>query len=182
MTTMNTVVKGIEVDHINGVIVVTKAFLKLAKNPSTEEFAILINIRKECPTYIIVERKIDTNDSKESYGGLSIEKMLAYVCVFEKEKLSAFEDAVRVYVESNGKVQKGKYATVKKVFLKRFKDSYLKRITDVNNVVKIDEKAKELKEKSKGLVAFMLSERNAEEDTTDKVVDITTPQKKVVNE
>ena len=49
-------------------------------------------------------------------------------------------------------------------------------------MVKIDEKAKELKEKSKGLVAFMLSERNAEEDTTDKVVDITTPQKKVVNE
>ena len=43
-TTMNTNIKGIEVDHINGVIVVTKSFLKAAKNPSTAEFALLIKM------------------------------------------------------------------------------------------------------------------------------------------
>ena len=60
-TTMNNTVKGIEVDHINGAIVVTKNFLKLAKNPSTSEFERLIYTRKECPTYGIVVRTIDKN-------------------------------------------------------------------------------------------------------------------------
>lgn len=120
MTTMNTNIKGIEVDHINGAIVVTKNFLKAAKNPSTPEFTLLISTRKECPTYVIVEKTIEKNESKESYGGLSIEKMLAYVHVFEEAKLKDFENAIKVYIGANGKVQKGKYATIKKLFLSRF--------------------------------------------------------------
>lgn len=178
MTRKNTEVKGIEVNHINGEILVTKSFLKLAKNPSTAEFELLIKTRKECPEYKIVVRTIKPNSNKEAYEGLSIEKMLGYVHVFESSELSAFENAIGVYVEANGKVQKGKYATIKRVFLKRFKDNYTDKIKDVNNVVKIDEKAKELKEKSKGLIGLMISETNG----VNNVVDFSVPQKKAVNE
>lgn len=176
MTTMNLVVKGIEVDHINGVIRVTKNFLKAAKNPSTPEFALLISTRKECPTYAIVEKTIEKNESKESYGGLSIEKMLAYVHVFEEAKLKDFENAIEVYIEANGKVQKGKYATIKQLFLKRFKDNYLEKITDIDNVVEIDRKAKELKDKTKGNVGKMLSKRVVSKEEQ-KVAEFPTEQK-----
>lgn len=178
MTTMNLVVKGIEVDHINGVIRVTKNFLKAAKNPNTPEFALLISTRKECPTYAIVEKTIEKNESKESYGGLSIEKMLAYVHVFKEKDLADFENTIKVYIEANGKVQKGKYATIKKVFLSRFKDDYLKAINDIENVVKIDAKTKELKESTNGIVGKMLSEKSKNNEEN-KVVDISREQKKV---
>ena len=177
-TTTNNTVKGIEVDHINGAIVVTKNFLKLAKNPSTSEFERLIYTRKECPTYGIVVRTIDKNENKESYEGLSIEKMLAYIHVFEKENLADFENTIKVYSTANGKIQKGKYATIKKVFLSRFKENYIRTIENIDNVVRIDEKAKELKEKSKGLVLLMLNEK-AEDN---KVAEFPMPQKKAVNE
>ena len=180
-TTMNTNIKGIEVDHIKGEIVVTKNFLKAAKNPNTPEFALLIKTRKECPTYAIVEKTIEKNESKESYNGLSIEKMLAYVHVFEKNKLNDFEKAIEVYVDKNGKLQKGKYATVKKVFLKRFKDNYLETIDDVDKEVKIDAKAKELKEKADGNVGKMLS-RKTENKEENKITDFPAEQKKAVNE
>lgn len=171
MTTKNLVVKGIEVDHINGVIVVTKSFLKAAKNPSTPEFALLISTRKECPTYAIVEKTIDKNENKESYNGLSIEKMLAYVHVFENKELAQFEKAIEVYIDKSGKLQKGKYATIKQVFLKRFKKNYHKVIADINNVVKIDEKAKELKDSSEGIVADMLT-KAVEKKEDNKVVEM----------
>ena len=172
MTTMNTVVKGIEVDHISGAIVVTKAFLKLAKNPSTDEFTLLINTRKECPTYTIVERKIDTNDSKESYGGLSIEKMLAYIHVFDKDKLVDFENAIRVYSNKDGKIQKGKYATIKKIFLHKCKDGY--NALSIDNMVKVDEKEKELKEKANGIIKNVLNPA--------KITEFPTPQKEAVGQ
>ena len=133
-----------------------------------------------CPgcNFKLIDEKKEKNENKESYGGLSIEKMLAYVHVFAKKDLTEFEKAIEVYVDKNGKLQKGKYATVKRVFIKRFKDDYLETIADVNKEVKIDAKAKELKESSNGIVIKMLSEKS-ENNEENKVVEIPKEQKKV---
>ena len=75
-TTMNTLVKGIEVDHINEVIRMTKSFSKLAQNPKTPEFALFIETKRACTGYTVEVKTIETNENKESYKDLSIEKML----------------------------------------------------------------------------------------------------------
>ena len=173
MTRMNNEVKGLKVNYVERRIEVTKVFLKAAEKPGTKEFEMMIFTMQQCPGFAIIVKDIEVKKDKEAYNGLTIEKMLAYLHVFQKDELKDFERCVRVYVNNkSGKVQKGKYATIKKLFLNKYKEAYSK--LNVDQMVLVDDKEKELKAKSKGIVGNIV--------VLDNVIEMNNAQKKVVNQ
>lgn len=141
---MNTV-KGLNVNHIAGTIEATKKFLKAAGNPFSAECELLIATRAKFPEYILEEKEIEKNANKMSYEGLSIEKMLGFITAIKTaEEVKEFERYIEIYTdEKTRKIIKGKYATIKKLFLNRYREEYT-NLTDEQKAI-VDEKAKAIK-------------------------------------
>ena len=176
MTTINKEVKGLNVNYIDKKIEVTKAFLKNAGKVGTKEFEAMAMAIATYPNFEIKEDTTNINTDKKSYKNLSVERMLAYIHVFDKKNLEDFENAIRVYSNQEGKIQKGKYATIKKIFLHKCKDGY--NALDIEKMVKVDEKEKELSEKANGVIKNALSPV----EITNKITEFPTEQKKASNE
>lgn len=127
-------------------ITITKTFAKKASQLKTPEAKTMRELRAEYPDFTFTYRKIETNESKESYGGLSFATMQGF---FEsrirveklenketkEEELSSVRDYEQ-YKKVREVVGKGKYATVKKWFLDNYREEYLKwSITNEYNKV-----------------------------------------------
>lgn len=145
MTTNMNAVKGLNVNHIAGTIEVTKKFLKVAGNPFSPECELLVTTRAKFPAYKLEEKEIEKNENKNSYNGLKIEKMLGFITAMRSpEEVEAFERYIEIYTdEETRKIIKGKYATIKKLFLNRYKEEYTN--LTVEQMAIVDEKAKAIK-------------------------------------
>ena len=161
-------IKGLFVNYLNGTIEVTESFLAKAGKLGTAEQRAMIKIRKEIPEYKIVV--IKPEKKKESYEKLTIERMIAYVTLNGKDTVEKFSKDVLVYVdEESQKLQKGKYATVKRIFLATYGKEYTEMChveNDENKLYKItrlDEMEKEIKSESKGKIGKFLKSKNKAE-------------------
>lgn len=145
-TTMNNKVAGTYmVDYVEELIIVSKKFLKAASIVGTKEFEIMAVLKKTYPTYEIQIKEISKKEDKVSYEGLSIEKMLAFISVRKEEKdVKEFERYIEVYTDDKSrKIKKGKYATIKKLFLEDYKEEF--NSLSSKDMVDIDEKAEIIK-------------------------------------
>lgn len=145
-TTMNNKVAGTYmVDYVEELIIVSKKFLKAASIVGTKEFEIMAVLKKTYPTYEIQIKEISKKEDKVSYEGLSIEKMLAFISVRKEEKdVKEFERYIEVYTDDKTrKIKKGKYATIKKLFLEDYKEEF--NSLSSKDMVDIDEKAETIK-------------------------------------
>lgn len=145
-TTMNNKVAGTyNVDYVEELIIVSKKFLKAASIVGTKEFEIMAVLKKTYPTYEIQIKEISKKEDKVSYEGLSIEKMLAFISVRKEEKdVKEFERYIEVYTDDKTrKIKKGKYATIKKLFLEDYKEEF--NSLSSKDMVDIDEKAEIIK-------------------------------------
>ena len=130
-------IKGLFVNYLNGTIEVTENFLAKAGKLGTAEQKAMIKIRKELPEYKIVV--IKPEKKKESYEKLTIERMIAYVTLNGKDTAEKFCKDVLVYVdEESQKLQKGKYATVKRIFLATYGEKYTEICHAENDEIKLD--------------------------------------------
>ena len=161
-------IKGLFVNYLNGTIEVTESFLAKAGKLGTAEQKAMIKIRKELPEYELV--RIKPEKKKESYEKLTIERMIAYVTLNGNNTVEKFSKDVLVYVdEESQKLQKGKYATVKRIFLATYGEGYTKmcHIEDDENkldkITRLDEKEKEIKTKAKGKIGEFLKSKNKAE-------------------
>lgn len=137
---MNNNTRGIEVNHINETITMTKKFYKAACTLGSDEYEMFMKAKKECLGYSIEVKEIEKKVGKVSYAGLTIYKMQAAVqFIAGEEKAEFFQKQTKVY-----EGEKGKYATVKKIFLNTYKDAY-QNLT-VDEMVEVDRLAKEIKE------------------------------------
>ena len=119
-------------------IIITKAFKKAMSVYGSKEYEAFVGVRKDLPDYEIKVKEIEKKEGKVSYAGLTIFKMQAAVQVIAgEEKAEIFKKQASVY-----EGEKGKYATVKKIFLKKYKDDYAKLTVD--EMVEVDRIAKEL--------------------------------------
>ena len=167
-------IKGLLVDYINGNIKVTKKFLEKAGKFGTPEQKAMVRVKKEFPDYEIVVE--EPNNKKESYGSLTLEKMIAYVELKDNANVEGFKRDVRVYVdEQTGKLVKGKYATIKRIFLASYKEEY--STLSLEDETRLDEKEKELKCLANGLIGKIVAVK-----TPENVVEMPTSMSKVVNE
>ena len=177
-------IKGLFVNYLNGTIEVTESFLAKAGKLGTAEQKAMIKIRKELPEYQITV--IKPEKKKESYEKLTIERMLAYVTLNGNDNGEKFSKDVLVYVdEESQKLQKGKYATVKRIFLATYGEEYTEMCHVENDeekldkITRLDEKEKEIKAKSKGKIGTFLKSNSKAE-----IIDmpLSEENKKVVNE
>lgn len=128
-------------------IIVTKKFNKAAGVYGSAEYVIMTGLMKDFPEFTITVREIDKKENKVSYEGLTIYKMQAVVeFVADKESSELFQKQIKVY-----EGEKGKYATIKKLFLNSYKEAYqnlsVEEMADVDSLAK-EIKAKALKEKA----------------------------------
>ena len=66
-------------DFTNRTIVATKATLKKASNPTTDEYTALIKMIEGQPTFRVVEKTIKNSGNKKTYKGLTLKMMMDYL-------------------------------------------------------------------------------------------------------
>ena len=170
--------KGLLVDYINETIRETKKFLEKAGNFGTPEQKAMVEVKREFPDFEIVVE--ESSSKKESYGSLTVERMIAYVDLKDNAKLEFFKRDVRVYVdEKTNKLVKGKYATIKRLFLESYKDKY--RTLNLEEVTRLDEKEKALKSLANGLIGKIVAAETPD-NKKDNVVEMPKSMDKAVNE
>ena len=108
----------LKVSHADRTIVMDRTFAKFATNTASEEYAHLQQVRRDYPTYTVVQRHIKKNAAKECYRGLTYTYMDAYI------KSHGSADDLYTYNEmmliSKCHSTAFRYPTIKKWFLDKF--------------------------------------------------------------
>lgn len=107
-------------DFTNRTIVATKATLKKASNPTTDEYTALIKMIEGQPTFRVVEKTIKNSGNKKTYKGLTLKMMMDYI---SNQKNS--EELMAEFNEAQGDA-KNKYPSAKQWFLNEFPDFTMK--------------------------------------------------------
>ena len=94
-------------DFTNRTIVATKATLKKASNPTTDEYTALIKMIEGQPTFRVVEKTIKNSGNKKTYKGLTLKMMMDYI---SNQKNS--EELMAEFNEAQGDA-KNKYPSAK---------------------------------------------------------------------
>ena len=107
-------------DFTNHTIVATKATLKKASNPTTDEYKTLIKMIEAQPTFRVVEKVIKNSGNKKTYSGLTLAMMA--------ENIMSQQNSDKLMAEFNEaqSMGKSKYPLAKKWFLNEFPDFTMK--------------------------------------------------------
>ena len=106
---------GYKVDFAAKVITITKRFGNAAGVLGTPEFEIMQQLRK------FQYKTIERNENKETYKHLTIDEMKRFLSTREDSQSALVQFARVENVVGN---RKGKYAVIKKWFLKNYKEEY----------------------------------------------------------
>lgn len=136
--------KGYEIKLAAKEIVITKKFEKVAGVYGSAEYNVMIALMKDFPEFTVRTKTIEKKENKVAYSGLSVHKMKAAIFFItkDKESVALFEKYEKVY-----EGQKGKYATLKKLFLDKYKEAYNK--LTVADMAEVDKIAREYEEAAK---------------------------------
>lgn len=130
--------KGYDIKFEAKEIVITKKFEKAANVYGSDEYKVMIGLRKDCPDFKITIKTIEKKDNKVSYSGLTVYKMKAAILFItgDKNTVELFERYENVY-----EGQQGKYSTLKKLFLDKYKEGY--KSLSVADMAEVDKLARE---------------------------------------
>lgn len=87
----------------------------------TPEFEVMQQLRKEYADYKVQYKTIERNENKETYKHLTIDEMKRFLSTREDSQSALAQFARVENVVGN---RKGKYAVIKKRFLKNYKEEY----------------------------------------------------------
>lgn len=112
---------GYKVDFVAKVITITKRFGNVAGVLETPEFEVMQQLRKEYADYKVQYKTIERNENKQTYKHLTIDEMKRFLSTREDSQFALAQFARVENVVGN---KKGKYAIIKKWFLKNYKEEY----------------------------------------------------------
>ena len=112
---------GYKVDFVAKVITITKRFGNVAGVLGTPEFEVMQQLRKEYADYKVQYKTIERNENKQTYKHLTIDEMKRFLSTREDSQFALAQFARVENVVGN---KKGKYAIIKKWFLKNYKEEY----------------------------------------------------------
>ena len=112
----------LKINHTNSTIVMDRTFAKLAENTMSAEYAHLQQVRKDYPTYAVIQRQIKKNSNKETYNGLTYEYMEGYIMTHGsvetiQANLREFEE-MRLISKCHSKAFR--YPVIKSWFLQKY--------------------------------------------------------------
>ena len=111
-----------EINFINSKIILTKKFYKAAGTLNSNEYRILVQLRRDNPTFTVELREIKKKEGKQSYRNLTYENMRNHILICEGEDSKALKDFD--HVKALSQAQAGPYAYVKTWFLKQYGDAF----------------------------------------------------------
>ena len=83
-----------EIDFINSKIILTKKFYKAAGTLNSNEYRILVQLRRDNPTFTVELREIKKKEGKQSYRNLTYEHMEAYIITRDGKGSEAHKEFV----------------------------------------------------------------------------------------
>ena len=109
-------------------IIISKRFAKQASQFDTAEFKLMKRLREEFSGFTFTYKSINKNSEKQTYKGLSMDEMKRFIDGRSDKEKDTFSKACKL-AESR---KQGKYAVVKKWFLKNYKEAYNSEIDSLN--------------------------------------------------
>ena len=110
------------INHTNRTIIMDRTFAKYAANTRSEEYAHLQRVRQDYPEYEVIRRKINSNNNKETYRGLTYEYMEDYILTHgtpeEIKKNLKIYDEKKLISECHSKARR--YPVIKSWFLETY--------------------------------------------------------------
>ena len=116
--------KKYEIDMMNGKVYIDPAFATKAGQLGSPEFAKFMELKTSLPGFTFEEKKL--NADKNTYKGLKIEVMEAFIMFYEKgeQKEAALREFYSVVAEGDLKGRKSPF--VKSWFISKYKEPYNK--------------------------------------------------------
>lgn len=115
-------VNTLTVNHINRTIVMDRTFAKYAANTASAEYAQLQSVRRDYPTYTVMQRHIRTNSNKNCYRGLTYDYMEDYILTHgtEETRIANYKEYsdMRIIAECHSKAFR--YPVIKSWFLEKY--------------------------------------------------------------
>lgn len=110
------------INHANRTIIMDRTFAKYAANTRSEEYAHLQRVRQDYPEYEVIRCKINSNNNKETYRGLTYEYMEDYILSHgtpeEIKKNLKIYDEKKLISECHSKARR--YPVIKSWFLETY--------------------------------------------------------------
>lgn len=108
----------LKVSHVDRMIVMDRTFAKFADNTMSPEYAHLQQVRRDYPTYTVVQRQIKKNAKQEHYHGLTYAYMEDYIASHGNADDRRTYDEMKLISKCHSKGFR--YPTIKAWFLERF--------------------------------------------------------------
>lgn len=108
----------LKVSHADRTIVMDRTFAKFADNTMSPEYAHLQQVRRDYPTYTVVQRQIKKNAKQEHYHGLTYAYMEDYIASHGNADDRRTYDEMKLISKWHSKGFR--YPTFKAWFLERF--------------------------------------------------------------
>lgn len=108
----------LKVSHADRMIVMDRTFAKFADNTMSPEYAHLQQVRRDYPTYTVVQRQIKKNAKQEHYHGLTYAYMEDYIASHGNADDRRTYDEMKLISKCHSKGFR--YPTIKAWFLERF--------------------------------------------------------------
>lgn len=128
----------IRVFHEENTVKINKIFYKESQNPTSDEYKLLQEIRKDYPDITVKLRQIGRNANKATYAGLTYQYMRDYIVLHassreeERETMAEFEEMLLI---SRCQAKARRYPVIKRWFLEKYPE-----------IVEFGMKARELEE------------------------------------
>jgi len=137
----------LKIDHRNRTIVMDRTFAKYAENTMSNEYAHLQRVRKDYPSYEVIQRQIKRNSNKKTYNGLTYEYMEDYIMTHGsaetiKKNLHDFYE-MQLISECHGKAFR--YPVIKSWFLDKYPEITKFGFADEPKIVEVGETVPSLK-------------------------------------
>ena len=100
----------------------TRQFAKLADDPTTDEYRLLQEVKRDNPSFRVTNHTIKKNPNKDCHKGLTYEYMKDFIKKFETKEnaekvLAELEELIFI---SKGHSKAYRYPTIKKWFLEAY--------------------------------------------------------------
>lgn len=139
-----------KLNHANETIELTKQFAKASGKYDSEEYKLLMEVKKDFPNYkIVVKDTPKRKQPKDNYKGLTYEYMERYIKTKEnhEELLKEFYELRGIGTGYDAIIKTASYIQVKKWFLNAFPEIDAYKDARKEACEEIDRKAKERKTK-----------------------------------
>ena len=112
----------IKVFQITKIIEINTTFEKECRDPSSDEYKTLQEVRKDYPDFILQVRHIKKNPKKQKYHKLTYEYMRDYIILTStpEEELEAVAEFDNMILKSRCQSQSNRYPVIKRWFLNKY--------------------------------------------------------------